>query len=64
MRRVTPTAVVGLDSVVVFAAAGNTHTCVALADGRVRCWGSGTDGQLGDGANEDRTTPVTTRLPQ
>ncbi len=29
--------------------AGNSHTCAVLDTGRVRCWGSGADGQLGYG---------------
>ncbi len=63
-RRLMPTVVEGIGGSVVLAAAGNTHTCVALADGRVRCWGSGTDGQLGSGTNDDQATPVTTLLPR
>jgi len=30
-------------------AVGDGHTCVLLTDGRVRCWGMGENGQLGDG---------------
>jgi alpha-tubulin suppressor-like RCC1 family protein len=32
------------------------HAC-ALAGGAVSCWGEGTAGELGDGANMDRATP-------
>ncbi|MEY2741416.1 MAG: hypothetical protein RL283_1518, partial [Actinomycetota bacterium] len=31
-------------------AAGTAHTCALLDDGRVKCWGLGTDGRLGSGA--------------
>jgi alpha-tubulin suppressor-like RCC1 family protein len=39
-------------------AAGNFHTCAALRDGSVRCWGMGKAGQLGDGTATQRDTPV------
>ena len=32
--------------------AGNSHTCVILANGRVRCWGSNARNQLGTGEEE------------
>jgi alpha-tubulin suppressor-like RCC1 family protein len=38
--------------------AGAEHTCVRLADGTVRCWGGGGQGQLGDGSIDDRLSPV------
>lgn len=37
--------------------AGQLHTCVLRADGRVRCWGRNFFGQLGDGTFTDRFTP-------
>ncbi len=36
-------------------ATGDAHSCAALGDGRIRCWGSNSSGQLGDGSN---TTPA------
>jgi alpha-tubulin suppressor-like RCC1 family protein len=34
-------------------AAGGSHTCAALDTGQLRCWGDGTDGQLGYGNTND-----------
>jgi alpha-tubulin suppressor-like RCC1 family protein len=39
-------------------AAGWRHTCAALNDGTVRCWGNNWSGQLGDGTTMARYTPV------
>jgi alpha-tubulin suppressor-like RCC1 family protein len=39
-------------------ATGFGHTCAVLADGTVRCWGSGIFGQLGNGDLENSSTPV------
>ena len=41
-------------------AAGDLHSCALKHDaGTVSCWGSNTDGQLGDGTNANRSTPTT-----
>ncbi len=37
---------------------GLVHTCAVVDDGTVRCWGSNSYGQLGDGTIIDWTTPV------
>ncbi|XLQ20013.1 MAG: tail fiber protein [Candidatus Moraniibacteriota bacterium] len=37
--------------------AGPTHACVTLIDGRMKCWGDNTYGQLGNGTETMRTTP-------
>ncbi len=34
--------------------AGNEHTCVLFSNGRMKCWGGNSKGQLGLGDNEDR----------
>lgn len=34
-------------------AVGYSHTCVLVEDGAMRCWGSGSDGQLGYGTVDD-----------
>jgi alpha-tubulin suppressor-like RCC1 family protein len=36
----------------------NGHTCVIKEDGSLWCWGSNWAGQLGDGTNIDKNTPV------
>lgn len=48
-------------------AAGGAHTCAITGDlvsgGSVRCWGAGTDGQLGDGSAADEPRPPAQALP-
>ncbi|MBI5383045.1 MAG: hypothetical protein HZA90_00005, partial [Verrucomicrobia bacterium] len=38
--------------------AGQDHSCVLQADGRVQCWGGNQYGQLGDGSNRNSSAPV------
>ena len=59
VNSVTPVDVTGLASGVSSVSAGSKHTCAVMIEGGARCWGDNAVGQLGDGTNLDRTTPVT-----
>jgi alpha-tubulin suppressor-like RCC1 family protein len=57
--RLTPTAVSGLSSGVVAITAGERHSCALTSAGAVKCWGSNSGGQIGDGTQSNiRLTPV------
>lgn len=45
----TPANVSGLGSQVATFALGDHHSCAALIDGRLQCWGMNDDGQVGNG---------------
>lgn len=53
---VTPVAVAALPDAVELAP-GASHTCARTKTGKVACWGSGANGQLGDGSSK-RPTPA------
>lgn len=38
-------------------AAGDNHTCVVVTDGKVKCWGDATKGQLGNSEPKSATLP-------
>jgi len=54
-----PVAVKGLPGNLAQISVGFEHDCALLFDGTVRCWGSNSHGQLGDGSTSDSKTPVT-----
>ncbi|MCA9621902.1 MAG: hypothetical protein KC731_22915 [Myxococcales bacterium] len=39
-------------------AGGDRHSCAVRTDGQTRCWGKGTNGQLGTGTSDSSLTPV------
>jgi alpha-tubulin suppressor-like RCC1 family protein len=56
-KRSQPVDLVGLSSGVAFLEVGLDYGCTISVDGIVKCWGSNSDGQLGDGTHQDRSVP-------
>ncbi|MCN9243593.1 Ig-like domain repeat protein [Streptomyces sp. RY43-2] len=63
-NRLTPVeALLPVGTQVTAISAGNVHSLALASDGRVLAWGGNTFGQLGDGTNITRLTPVETLIP-
>ncbi|MBK8048710.1 MAG: carboxypeptidase regulatory-like domain-containing protein [Anaerolineales bacterium] len=56
--RVTPVALVGIDSHAGGLVAGDYHTCAIQTNSTVACWGDNRYGQLGDGTATSRAFPA------
>ncbi len=54
----TPQSVIGLGGTATSIALGGGHTCAVMSDATAKCWGENTFGNLGDGTNTHRNTPV------
>ncbi len=57
-RRTIPVDVVTLNRNVTQLTAGDSHTCALLTTGIVKCWGSNSSGQLGNGVSSTRATGI------
>lgn len=53
-----PMDVTGLGAGVIGITAGGNHTCALLTGGEVKCWGSNSNGQLGNNSVFDSSIPV------
>lgn len=53
----TPVSVSGVSDAAAIAP-GGSHMCIVTSAGGAKCWGANTSGQVGDGTNDTRTTPV------
>lgn len=58
VQRLVPVNVTGLSSGIIAVAGGGNHTCAITTAGGIKCWGSNSYGQLGDGTNTDRLDPI------
>ena len=54
------TSSLGVGRTAVEISAGKSHTCAILDDGSVSCWGNNDGGQLGDGTDDDKSSPTQT----
>jgi alpha-tubulin suppressor-like RCC1 family protein len=58
LERTTPVDVKGLSAGVQSIAVGGGHSCALMVTGGAKCWGQNYYGELGDGTNVQRLTPV------
>ncbi|MDC3317383.1 hypothetical protein OAV29_03990, partial [Candidatus Poseidoniaceae archaeon] len=56
----TPTSSLGSSRHAISISTGETHTCVILDNGSSSCWGTGSNGRLGNGGTSDKLTPTLT----
>jgi len=68
IHRYAPVRVHGEDDIgylcgIIFIDAGRRHSAALSFEGAVYCWGSNSDGQLGDGTTTTPFTPVRTLIP-
>ena len=62
-ERNTPQEVsLGADVTAKFLTAGSNHTCAILSNGKVKCWGENSYGQLGLGDEKERKKPKLVKL--
>lgn len=58
ISRSSPANIINLAQPIAQLSSGGNHTCALTKTGTVFCWGSNRYGQLGDGSQERRTSPV------
>ncbi|MFH1434656.1 MAG: hypothetical protein ABIJ56_02960 [Pseudomonadota bacterium] len=64
MDRFAPVEITGIGSLAETVSGGDSHTCAVLDTGGVQCWGSNSDGQLGDSSTTSKALPTdVTGLP-
>ncbi len=61
--RWVPVGVSGLASGVAGASGGTAHSCARIVDGRVKCWGNNSVGQLGDNTTAPHVSPAFVLYP-
>jgi len=64
IERITPTIVNLGDNYATGVSLGQTHSCAVLDDNSVKCWGSNSNGQLGDGTTVDSMGPKSVALQE
>ena len=57
-QRNSPVSIPSLTSGVTSVSSGEYHSCALTSSGAVMCWGLNSNGQLGDGTNTQRNSPV------